>query len=115
MRYALDGIKYVLETQQNARIQLFFTLAVFILGFLFEITKMEWITLALTVGLVWAAELFNTAVEVMVDLISPEQHIAAKISKDISAGSVFVTAFISILVGLLIIGTPLWNWVSGIF
>jgi len=71
--------------------------------------------LTLTVGLVWAAELFNTAVEVMVDLISPEQHIAAKISKDISAGSVFVTAFISILVGLLIIGTPLWNWVSGIF
>jgi len=41
MRYALDGIKYVLETQQNARIQLFFTLAVFILGFLFEITRME--------------------------------------------------------------------------
>jgi diacylglycerol kinase len=115
MRYALDGIKYVLETQQNARIQLFFTLAVFILGFLFGITRMEWITLALTVGLVWAAELFNTAVEVMVDLISPEQHIGAKISKDISAGSVLVTAFISILGGLLIFGPPLWNWVSGIF
>ncbi len=115
IRYALDGIKYILETQQNARIHLLFTLAVFILGFLLGITRMEWIDLALTVGLVWAAELFNTAVEVMVDWISPEKHIAAKICKDISAGSVLVTASISILVGILIFGPPLWNWVSGIF
>ena len=115
IRYALDGIKYILETQQNARIHLLFTLAVFILGFLLGITRMEWIALALTVGLVWAAELFNTAVEVMVDWISPEKHIAAKICKDISAGSVLVTAFLSILVGMLIFGPPLWNWVSGIF
>jgi diacylglycerol kinase len=115
IRYALDGIKYILETQQNARIHLLFTLAVFILGFLLGITRIEWIALALTVGLVWAAELFNTAVEVMVDWISPEKHIAAKICKDISAGSVLVTAFLSILVGILIFGSPLWNWVSGIF
>ena len=115
IRYALDGIKYILETQQNARIHLLFTLAVFILGFLLGITRMEWIALTLTVGLVWAAELFNTAVEVMVDWISPEKHIAAKICKDISAGSVLVTASISILVGILIFGPPLWNWVSGIF
>ncbi len=115
IQYALDGIKYILETQQNARIHLFFTLAVFILGFLFGITRMEWITLVLTIGLVWAAELFNTAVEVMVDLISPERRITAKICKDISAGSVLVTASISILVGLLIFGPPLWDWVRGIF
>jgi len=76
---------------------------------------MEWITLVLTIGLVWAAELFNTAVEVMVDLISPERRITAKICKDISAGSVLVTASISILVGLLIFGPPLWDWVRGIF
>ena len=115
IRYALDGIKYILKTQQNARIHLFFTLAVFILGFLFGITRMEWIALVLTVGLVWAAELFNTAVEVMVNLISPERRITAKICKDISAGSVLVTASISVLVGLLIFGPPLWDWVRGIF
>ena len=115
IRYALDGIKYILKTQQNARIHLFFTLAVFILGFLFGITRMEWITLLLTVGLVWAAELFNTAVEVMVNLISPERRITAKICKDISAGSVLVTTSISVLVGLLIFGPPLWDWVRGIF
>lgn len=115
IRYALDGIKYILKTQQNARIHLFFTLAVFILGFLFGISRMEWIALVLTVGLVWAAELFNTAVEVMVNLISPERRITAKICKDISAGSVLVTASISVLVGLLIFGPPLWDWVRGIF
>ena len=115
IRYALDGIKYILKTQQNARIHLFFTLAVFILGFLFGITRMEWIALVLTVGLVWAAELFNTAVEVMVNLISPERRITAKICKDISAGSVLVTASISVLVGLLIFGPPLWDWDRGIF
>jgi len=75
---------------------------------------MEWIALVLTVGLVWAAELFNSAVEVVVDWISPEKQFAAIICKDISAGSVLVTAFISILVGILIFGPPLWNWVSGI-
>ena len=89
-----------METQQNARTHLFFALAVFFLGFLFGITSMEWITLMLTVGLVWAAELFNTEVEVMVDITNPEQHIADKICKDISAGSVLMTAFIFILVGL---------------
>ena len=114
IRYALDGIKYILETQPNARIHLLFTLAVFILGFLFEITRMEWISLVLTVGLVWAAELFNTAIEVMIDFISPEKHKVAKICKDVSAGSVLVTAFISVLVGLLIFGPPLWNWVRRI-
>jgi len=104
--HALDGINYVLETQQNARIHLFFTLAVIVLGFLLGITRVEWIFLILTVSLVWVAELFNTAVEVMVDFISPEKHVAAKICKDVSAGSVLVTVIISILVGLLIFGPP---------
>jgi len=115
IRHALDGINYVLETQQNARIHLFFTLAVIVLGFLLGITRVEWIFLILTVSLVWVAELFNTAVEVMVDFISPEKHVAAKICKDVSAGSVLVTVIISILVGLLIFGPPLWSWVKGIF
>ena len=76
---------------------------------------MEWVSLILTVSLVWAAELFNTAVEVMVDFISPEKHVAAKIYKDVSAGSVLVAVFISILFGLLIFGPPLWNWVKEIY
>ncbi|MCJ7717760.1 MAG: diacylglycerol kinase family protein [Anaerolineales bacterium] len=115
IQYALDGIKYVLVTQQNAWIHAIFTLAVVSLGFLFGINRLEWITLFLTVGLVWVAELFNTAVEALVDLISPEHNNTAKICKDVSAGSVFVSALISILVGLMIFGPPLWQWIRGLF
>jgi len=112
-QYALDGIKYALVTQQNTRIHALFTMAVIILGFLLEITKVEWITLFLAIGLVWMAELFNTAIEALVDLISPEHHDTAKICKDVSAGGVMVSALISILIGLLIFGPPLWRWVTG--
>ena len=113
IQYALEGIKQVLITQQNARIHAVFTLAVFLLGFLLGINRLEWITLLLTVGLVWAAELMNTAVELMVDIVNPEQRPAAKICKDVSAGGVLVTAFISILVGGLIFGPPIWRWITG--
>ena len=113
IQYALEGIKQVLITQQNARIHAVFTLAVILLGFLLGINRLEWITLLLTVGLVWAAELVNTAVELMVDIVSPEQRPVAKICKDVSAGGVLVTAFISILVGGLIFGPPIWRWITG--
>ena len=112
IQYALDGVKYALVTQQNTRIHALITITVIVLGFLLQITKVEWITLFLTIGLVWMAELFNTAIEALVDLISPEHHDTAKICKDVSAGSVAVSALISILVGLLIFGPPLWRWVT---
>jgi diacylglycerol kinase len=111
---ALDGIKYVLVTQQNARIHIGFTLAVFLLGWLLKLSRIEWIALLLVVGLVWIAELLNTAVEVVIDIIRPEENRAAKIAKDISAGGVLFAAFISILVGILIFGPHLWIWVAAI-
>ncbi|MGB2964924.1 MAG: diacylglycerol kinase family protein [Anaerolineales bacterium] len=115
IQFALEGIKYVFITQQNARIHAGFTLAVLILGFIVRISRMEWIGLLLTIGLVWAAELLNTAVEIMMDIVAPEQNPAVKIGKDVSAGGVIVSAFISIVVGLLIFGPPLWGWITGIF
>jgi diacylglycerol kinase len=112
-QYALEGIKQVLITQHNARIHAGFTLAVFLLGFVVNLSRFEWIALVLTVGLVWTAELFNTALEVMVDIVSPEQHPAAKICKDISAGGVLMSVIVSVLVGLLLFGPPLWRWIAG--
>ncbi|MCJ7717157.1 MAG: diacylglycerol kinase family protein [Anaerolineales bacterium] len=107
---ALEGIKYVLITQQNARIHAVFTLAVFLVGWLFQLNRLEWICLLLTVSLVWMAEIFNTAVEKTVDVISPGQHTDAKIIKDISAGAVLVSVLVAILVGILIFGPHLWFW-----
>jgi len=58
-------------------------------------------------AIVWAAEFFNTALEAMTDLIQPEEHELAKISKDVSAAAVLITAAASVLIGLLILGPPL--------
>ena len=111
---ALDGIKYVFMTQKNSRIHAGFTVVVLLLGWLLKISRIEWIILLLVVGLVWVAEFLNTAVEVMIDIVSPEKNQAAKIGKDVSAGGVLIAAFVSILIGILIFGPRLWQWVMDI-
>ena len=109
---ALEGIKSVFVTQQNARIHAVFTLAVFLFAWLLQLPRGDWISLLLTVGLVWTAEIFNTAIEVVVDVVSPEPHPKAKLIKDVSAGAVLLSVLVSILVGILIFGPPLWVWIN---
>ena len=111
IKIALAGIKYVLITQPNTRIHAAFTLAVFIFAGVLNLPRLEWIILLLTVGMVWIAEIFNTAVEIVVDFVNPDYDPKAKIIKDISAGAVLVSVLVSILVGLLIFGPPLWQWI----
>lgn len=115
IKVALDGIKHVMTTQPNARIHAGFTLAVFLVAGLLKLPRLEWVILLLTVGLVWAAEVFNTAVEIAVDVVSPNYDPKAKIIKDISAGAVLISVLVSILVGLFIFGPYLWNWINTFF
>ena len=70
--------------------------------------------LLLVIGFVWAAEIFNTAIEILTDHISPEENPTIKIIKDISAGGVLISAIISVLVGLLLFGPRLWSWISNL-
>jgi undecaprenol kinase len=112
VRIALDGLKQVFVSEPNARIHALITLVVFMAGWLFKISRLEWIALVLTVGLVWVAEIFNTAVEQLVDLASPEIHPAAKAVKDISAGAVLTSAVTAVVVGILVFGPRLWLWIS---
>ena len=75
---------------------------VILLGFLFHISTFEWLICILCIGLVFSSEMFNTAIEAIVDLISPQRnHLAGK-AKDIAAGAVLVTAIMSIAVGIII-------------
>jgi diacylglycerol kinase (ATP) len=104
---ALEGLKYILKTQQNARIHAVFTLVVFLLAYYLKLNRLEWVGLALVIAMVWIAEIFNTAVEVVIDMISPEHSQGARIVKDISAGAVLVSALFSVLVGILIFGPRL--------
>lgn len=111
IKVALSGFLHVLVTQPNARIHVLITLVVFLFAGLLRLPRLEWALLLLTVGLVWAAEIFNTAIELAVDAVSPEYDPKAKIIKDVSAGAVLATVIISILVGLVIFGPHLWKWI----
>ena len=115
IKIAFEGIKYVLATQPNAMIHGVFTLAVFIAAGLLRLPLQDWIFLVLTVGLVWAAEVFNTAIEITVDLISPEFDPKAKMIKDVSAGAVLICALLAILVGVMVFGPYLWEWIVSLF
>jgi len=107
----MEGVRQVFITQQNARVHVLAALIVFAGGLLFKLSGLEWAVLLLVVGFVWAAEILNTAVEDVVDLVSSANTPAAKRIKDISAGAVLISAVISILVGLIIFGPKLWAWI----
>lgn len=69
---------------------------------------MEWAILVITIAMVFTAEFINTSIEAVVDLASPAHHPLAKVGKDVGAGAVLVAALAALVVGLLILGPPLW-------
>jgi diacylglycerol kinase len=111
-RCAFAGLRYVLATQRNARVHLFITAAVIALGAWLELSVIQWALLVLTIGLVLAAEMLNTVAERLVDLISPGYHPLAGVVKDVAAGAVLLSAVTAFIVGLLILGPPLWSRLS---
>lgn len=110
---AFSGMAYVLRTQPNAWVHGFVTLAVVVLGLWLRVGLGDWVLLAVAVGLVWVAEFFNTALEAIVDLASPQQHPLAKAAKDVSAAAVVLAALTSSVLGLLVLGPPLWARLFG--
>ncbi|MCC6300462.1 MAG: diacylglycerol kinase family protein [Anaerolineales bacterium] len=113
--HALQGWRYVLKTQQNAWIHSIVATIVIALGFWLEIPPRDWAVLALTIAVVFTAEFINTSIEAVVDLASPQKHPLAKVGKDVGAGAVLVAALAGVLIGLLILGPPLWAKVNLLF
>jgi len=103
-RYAVKGIVTAVKEQRNIRIQVASALCVIALGFLFSIERWEWCVALLTIGLVIAAEMANSAIESLVDLVQPAYHPLAGKVKDLAAGAVLVTAITAIVTGLLVFG-----------
>jgi diacylglycerol kinase (ATP) len=101
-RYAFAGVRYLLWTQRNAKIHSAIGLAAIGLGVVLGIDRYEWLALLVTITLVIAAEGVNTALEAVVDLISPEYHALAKIAKDVGAGTVLITAIASVIIGIVL-------------
>lgn len=100
--YAISGIIEVTKTQWNFRFHLLAIIAVIISGCYFEVSTSEWLALTGVIGLVLVAEAINTALEYLVDLVSPEWNELAGKVKDISAGAVLISAIIAAITGLLI-------------
>jgi diacylglycerol kinase (ATP) len=105
--HAFAGWWYVLRTQRNAWLHVAIALAAFALGAWLRLDASEWALIVLTTALVFAAEFFNTAIEVVVDLASPNVHPLAKIAKDVAAAAVLLTALAAVFIGILVFGPPL--------
>jgi len=106
-RHALQGIAQTLRSQHNAWIHAFVTCCVFATGAWLGLARRDWAVIALAIGLVWVAELLNTALEHLCDVVSPEFHPLVARAKDAAAGGVLLAAAIAAAVGLLILGPPL--------
>lgn len=100
--YAWQGIRSCVGKEQNLSFHLIVTVCVVTAGFGFSITRGEWTAIVICIGLVIAAELFNSAIERLVDLVSPQRHPVAGQVKDIAAGAVLVCALAAIVVGLIV-------------
>jgi diacylglycerol kinase len=110
--YAFAGLGYLFRTQPNAWIHALATTAVVALAGWLRLPAGDWALLVLAMMAVWMGELFNTAVEAVVDLVMPEQHPLARAAKDVAAGAVLVAALGAVAIGLLILGPPLWARIS---
>ena len=100
--YAWKGLRQCIGKEQNLSFHLITTIIVIGAGILFDITRTEWMIIILCIGMVVAAELFNTAIERLVDLVSPERHPIAGQVKDIAAGAVLVCAVAAAIIGGII-------------
>jgi len=112
-RFAFVGLWYALRTQRNTRVHLAIAAVVVVLGLCLNLSYVQWAVLTLTIGFVLVSEMLNTVAETLVDLISPGYHPLAKVVKDVTAGAVLLTAIVSVVVGLLVLGPPLWKRLFG--
>ncbi|OMF34192.1 diacylglycerol kinase [Paenibacillus sp. FSL H8-0548] len=106
---AVAGIGFSLRTQSHMRFHAAAAIVACCLGFIVSLQPLEWAIILLAIAVVISAEMINTAVEQAVNLASPNIHPVAKVAKDVAAGAVLFAAIISAIIGLLILGPPLWD------
>ncbi|SDY37487.1 diacylglycerol kinase [Hymenobacter psychrophilus] len=102
--HAVRGVGAALRTEVHLRLHAAAAAAVLGLGLYCGLQRWEWVAVALSVGAVWCAELLNTAIEAVVDLVSPEYHPLAGRAKDVAAGAVLAMALAALAVGGLVFG-----------
>jgi diacylglycerol kinase len=101
-KYAIRGMGIILKTQHNFWIQLASAAVVAVLGIHYHISPTEWVLLILAITTVLVAESFNTAIEIDIDLTSPNYHPYARDTKDVAAGAVLIAVLGALLIGCII-------------
>ncbi len=109
--YAFKGLREGFRTQIHVKFHLAAALVVTSMGFLFEISTLEWALLVLAMGTVLTAEYLNTALEWLTDLVSPDYHPLAGKVKDAAAGAVLIAAIAAAIVGILVF----WPYLNRLF
>ncbi|MCR5191441.1 MAG: diacylglycerol kinase family protein [Bacteroidales bacterium] len=99
-RYAFSGLRVLVREEHNARIHLFATVCVIVMGVLFRISCAEWVSVSLAIGLVFGMEAVNSAVENICDFVCPERDARIKKIKDLAAAAVLLSAIAALAVGL---------------
>jgi len=100
--FAIKGIAYLFSFHRNMRIIFLVGIASFLLGIYLKITGFEFMILCVTISMVFVAEMFNTAIELIIDMFTDKYHVLLKIIKDISAGVVLIASLNALAIGYFI-------------
>ncbi len=110
--YAFHGLWYALRTQRNARVHIVIAILAILVSIFFHISAVEFAMIFVAITGVFVAEMFNTVIEICVDLASPTYHPLAKIAKDVAAGAVLLNAILSVIIGLFVLGPHVWAFLA---
>jgi len=114
LRCAATGIGEAFRSQRNIRIQFAMTLITVVCGFAFQISRLEWCLITLSIAGVLVTEMINTSIEAVVDLASPEHHDLARTAKDVAAGAVLCAAGTAVVIGLLVFVPHLLEFIASL-
>jgi diacylglycerol kinase len=109
---AFNGFFQAVAKERNMKIHIVVAIMVIILGMLFKLDTPRWMAVIFAIGLVFVCELFNTAIELLTDMVSPEYSKQAKRVKDTSAAAVLVSAVISVIIGTIVFLGPIIDLLS---
>jgi diacylglycerol kinase (ATP) len=100
--YAFEGVMYFIKHEAQALIHLIAIVAVIGAGYWFNISLTEWIAVIFAIGIAVSAEMLNTAIEKLTDMVSPQINEQAKIVKDLAAGAVLIASLTAFIIGLIV-------------
>lgn len=110
VEFALQGVKTVFDEERNMKKHVALGIIALTMGFIFQLDRMEWLWLLLSVFLVWIVEIMNTVFENVVDMFTDFHfHPIGKKIKDMAAGAVLLTACFAVIVGIILFGPKIYQ------